>query len=45
VRGSRVKVAFITTPLTREFVVPDKPVESLLTVFGAATDAFQVVTR
>jgi hypothetical protein len=45
VRGARVRVAFITTPLTREFVVPDKPVESLLTVFGAATDAFQVVKR
>jgi hypothetical protein len=45
VRGSRVRVTFITTPLTREFVVPDKPVESLLTVFGAATDAFQVVKR
>jgi hypothetical protein len=45
VRGSRVKVTFITTPLSREFVVPDKPVESLLTVFGAATDAFQVVKR
>lgn len=45
VRGARVRVAFVTTPLTREFVVPDKPVESLLTVFGAATDAFQVVKR
>jgi len=45
VRGSRIRVAFVTTPLTREFVVPDKPVESLLTVFGAATDAFQVVKR
>lgn len=45
VRGTRVRVAFVTTPLTREFVVPDKPVESLLTVFGAATDAFQIVKR
>ncbi len=45
VRGTRVRVAFVTSPLTREFVVPDKPVESLLTVFGAATDAFQVVKR
>lgn len=45
VRGIRVRVAFVTSPLTREFVVPDKPVESLLTVFGAATDAFQVVKR
>jgi hypothetical protein len=45
VRGTRVRVAFVTSPLTREFVVPDKPVESLLTLFGAATDAFQVVKR
>lgn len=45
VRGSKVRVAFVTTPWTREFVVPDSPVASLLTVFGAATDAFQVVRR
>ena len=45
VRGTRIRVAFITTPLTREFVVPNEPVQSLLTVFGAATDAFQVVKR
>ena len=45
VRGTRIRVAFVTTPLTREFLVPDKPVESLLTVFGAASDAFQVVKR
>ena len=43
VRGTRIRVSFITTPLTREFVVPDKPVESLMTAFGAATDAFVVV--
>lgn len=45
VRGARIRVAFVTTPLSREFVVPDKPVESLLTVFGAATDAFQIVKK
>lgn len=43
VRGTKVKVSFISTPWSREFVVPDLAVESLLTLFGTATDAFMVV--
>lgn len=45
VRGTRVSVAFITTPMTRTFVVPDKPVENILTLMGSATDTFQVVKK
>jgi hypothetical protein len=45
VRGTRIRVVFVTTPLTRDIVVPDQAVENLLTAFGAATDAFQVVKR
>jgi hypothetical protein len=45
VRGAHVRVAFLTTPLTRDFVVPDVPVADLLTVFGDASDAFQIVKR
>jgi len=45
VQGSRIQVSLVTTPWTREFVVPSTPVASLLTLFGAATDAFQVVKR
>lgn len=45
VRGTRIRIVFVTTPLTRDIVVPDQAVENLLTAFGAATDAFQVVKR
>lgn len=45
VRGTRIRVALLTTPLTRDIVVPDAAVQSLLTAFGAATDAFQLVKR
>lgn len=45
VRGTRVQVVFVTTPLTRTFVVPDKPVENVLTLMGSATNAFQVVRK
>jgi hypothetical protein len=43
VQGTRIRVAFLKTKLTREFVVPNEPVSNLLTLFGDATDAFQVV--
>jgi hypothetical protein len=43
VRGTRIRVAFVTTPLTRDLTVPDKPVENILTAMGSATDAFVVV--
>lgn len=45
VRGVRVKVVFVTTPLTRDFTVPDAPTANLLTLFGSATDAFRVVKK
>lgn len=45
VRGARVKVVFITTPMSREFLVPDAPTANLLTLFGSATDAFRVVKK
>jgi hypothetical protein len=43
VRGSRVRIAFVSTSLSRDITVPDKPVENLTTVFGQATDNFMVV--
>jgi hypothetical protein len=42
-RGSKIQVSFITTPLTRTFRVPDVPVANILTLMGASTDAFQIV--
>lgn len=42
-RGSKIQVSFITTPLTRTFQVPDVPVANILTLMGASTDAFQIV--
>lgn len=45
VRGTKVKVIFVTTPLAREFTVPDAPTANLLTLFGSATDAFKVVKK
>jgi len=45
VRGSRVRVAFVGSSLSRDLKVPDVPVENLTTVFGQATDNFQVVTQ
>lgn len=45
VRGAKIKVIFVTTPLSREFVVPDAPTANLLTLFGSATDAFRVVKK
>lgn len=45
VRGARIRVTFVTTPLSREIVVPNKGIENLMTAMGAATDAFRVVRR
>lgn len=43
VRGLNVRVAFPTTKLTRNIIVPDVPVADLLEILGIAPDAFQVV--
>lgn len=43
VRGMRVRVSLVTTPITREFVVPSSPTANLLTLLGTATDAFAIV--
>lgn len=43
VRGARLRITFVTVPLTRELVVPDKAVENLNTALGVATDAFKIV--
>ena len=45
VRGTKLRVAFETTPWVRDLEVPDKPVENLLTAMGLATDVFQVVKK
>jgi len=45
VRGARIRVTFITTPFSREIVVPDKAVENLMTALGESTDNFRVVRR
>lgn len=45
VRGTKIRVAFVTSPLVREITVPDKPVENLLTAVGSSTDVFQVVKK
>jgi hypothetical protein len=45
VRGTKIRVAFLTSPWVRDIEVPDKPVENLLTAMGAATDAFQIVKQ
>jgi hypothetical protein len=43
VRGTKIRVALVGTPLTRTLVVPEQPVASLLSIFGVAADAFQIV--
>lgn len=45
VRGTRIRVSFVKSRLTREIIVPSQSVANLLTVFGAASDAFAVVRR
>lgn len=45
VRGTKVRVTFVTSPLARKIRVPDQPVVNLLTAMGSATSVFQVVRR
>jgi hypothetical protein len=45
VRGTRIRVSFVSSPLTRDITVPDKAVENLLTAMGSATDAFTVAPK
>jgi len=43
VQGTKLKVAFTGTKLTRTITVPSTPTASLLTLMGQNTDAFRVV--
>lgn len=44
VRGTKVRVSFISTTFVREITVPDSATSNLLTLMGAASDPFVVVT-
>ena len=44
VRGTKIRVSFMTTTFTREIIVPDAATSNLLTLMGASTDPFVVVT-
>lgn len=44
VRGLKIRVSFVTTSFTREITVPDAATSNLLTLMGASTDPFVVVT-
>ena len=44
VQGTKIKVSFINTAFTREVIVPATTTSNLLTLMGAATDPFVVVT-
>lgn len=43
VRGTKIRVALLTSPWVRDIKVPDKPAENLLDAAAAAVDAFQIV--
>ncbi len=43
VRGTRLRVSFVGTKLSRDIIVPDQPAANLLTLFGARPDQFAVV--
>jgi hypothetical protein len=44
VRGLKIRVSFVSTSFSREITVPDASTSNLLTLMGAATDPFVVVT-
>jgi hypothetical protein len=44
VQGTKIRVSFISTSFTRELTVPATTTSNLLTLMGAATDPFVVVT-
>lgn len=44
VRGAKVRVSFLTTTFVREITVPDQASSNLLTLMGAVSDPFVVVT-
>lgn len=44
IRGSKIRVSLITTTFVREVTVPDLSTSNLLTLMGAASDPFVVVT-
>tara|TARA_B100000242_G_scaffold294072_1_gene274557 strand:- start:1025 stop:1900 length:876 start_codon:yes stop_codon:yes gene_type:complete len=44
VRGMKLRISFETTTFVREITVPDAATANLLTLMGAATDPFVVVT-
>jgi len=43
VQGTRIRVNFVTTRVTREFQVPAQPSANLLTLIGDKKDAFAIV--
>lgn len=44
VRGTKIRVSFVSTAFSREITVPDASTSNLLTLMGSATDPFVVVT-